>query len=233
MHEKAHRETTQATISCCEVCGRFVTSRAARCVACARHPNHLAGIAPVALAIRGSAIYRDIRAYKNHFDPRSRVAAGVHLFSLLWRYLEAYESEVADRAGCTRFDLVTAVPSGDAWRDEERVDLRSLVASCGPLAGRYARLLRATGRGRCDRAYDSARYEPDSRVVSELSGRRVLLIDDLWVTGAHAQSAAYALLQAGATRVALVVLGLYVRLDWPVAPGVTYADCLAATPTGA
>ncbi|GAA0950941.1 hypothetical protein GCM10009560_71070 [Nonomuraea longicatena] len=42
---------------------------------------------------------------------------------------------------------------------------------------------------------------------SNLDGAGVLLLDDTWTTGARVQSAAYALKQAGAHRVAAVVLG--------------------------
>ena len=42
----------------------------------------------------------------------------------------------------------------------------------------------------------------------------VLLVDDLWVTGARVQSAAYALKQAGAPSVAAVTVGRRVRESW-------------------
>ncbi|MEH0985849.1 hypothetical protein [Micromonospora sp. CPCC 205556] len=44
---------------------------------------------------------------------------------------------------------------------------------------------------------------------------RALVIDDTWTTGARAQSLAYALKQAGAERVAIVVLGRHVNPDHP------------------
>jgi orotate phosphoribosyltransferase len=47
-------------------------------------------------------------------------------------------------------------------------------------------------------------------VGGAVAGAGVLLIDDTWVSGASAQSAAAALKAAGARRVALVVLGRHV-----------------------
>ncbi|GAA1922385.1 hypothetical protein GCM10009716_33650 [Streptomyces sodiiphilus] len=44
-----------------------------------------------------------------------------------------------------------------------------------------------------------------------LRGENVLLIDDTWTTGHHAQSAAAALKSAGAGSVAIVVLGRHLN----------------------
>ena len=51
------------------------------------------------------------------------------------------------------------------------------------------------------------------RADATLAGERVLVIDDAWVSGGSAQSAAVALRLAGATRVAVVVLGRYVSRE--------------------
>jgi predicted amidophosphoribosyltransferase len=48
------------------------------------------------------------------------------------------------------------------------------------------------------------------RVDARVSGADVLLVDDSWVSGASAQSAAAALKLAGAARVAIVVIGRHV-----------------------
>ena len=66
--------------------------------------------------------------------------------------------------------------------------------------------------------------DPNSnRFISERTGpgASVLLLDDSWVSGASAQSAAAALKRAGARHVAVVVLGRHVdpadRLSAPLA----------------
>jgi hypothetical protein len=48
------------------------------------------------------------------------------------------------------------------------------------------------------------------RVVDAARGENVLLIDDTWVSGGSAQSAALALKRAGASKVATIVLGRHV-----------------------
>jgi orotate phosphoribosyltransferase len=48
------------------------------------------------------------------------------------------------------------------------------------------------------------------RVEGRVSGEDVLLVDDTWVSGASAQSAAAALKLAGARRVAIIVLGRHI-----------------------
>ncbi|MGW2492183.1 hypothetical protein ACWCV9_33910 [Streptomyces sp. NPDC001606] len=47
-----------------------------------------------------------------------------------------------------------------------------------------------------------------------LWGENVLLIDDTWTTGNHAQSAAASLKAAGANSVAIVVLGRRLNIDY-------------------
>jgi hypothetical protein len=71
---------------------------------------------------------------------------------------------------------------------------------------------------------DTGRYRsslrqvvPDRFVVTRPPSRwgaGVLLLDDVWVTGARVQSAAHALRAAGAPAVVAVVVGRRVRPDW-------------------
>jgi orotate phosphoribosyltransferase len=60
------------------------------------------------------------------------------------------------------------------------------------------------------RAFSRDRYE----VIRPLKREPVLLIDDTWTTGAHAQSAAAALKAAGSGPVAGVVIGRHVNREW-------------------
>ncbi|MGB3443566.1 MAG: phosphoribosyltransferase [Actinophytocola sp.] len=48
-----------------------------------------------------------------------------------------------------------------------------------------------------------------------VAGRHVLVIDDTWVSGAKAQSAALALKDAGAARVTILCVTRWLRYDWP------------------
>jgi len=78
------------------------------------------------------------------------------------------------------------------------------------------------------RDFDSNRY----RSIIDLSGKSVLLLDDTWATGGHAQAAGYSLATAGAQKVALIVIGRHIRRDYePVqSSGETCGDILDALP---
>jgi hypothetical protein len=69
------------------------------------------------------------------------------------------------------------------------------------------------------------------RVGGPVAGADVLVIDDTWVSGGSAQSAAVALKLAGAHRVAIVVLGRYVNSEDPQSARLLAA--LPAAPPGA
>jgi adenine/guanine phosphoribosyltransferase-like PRPP-binding protein len=77
------------------------------------------------------------------------------------------------------------------------------------------RVLEATGDVPTGREYHPHRY----RSIDSLAEPDVLLLDDTWTTGGHAQSAAAALRAAGARKVALVVIGRHLRRDWEVVIG--------------
>lgn len=66
--------------------------------------------------------------------------------------------------------------------------------------------------GRQGRDLDPDRFQ----VLARPAGASVLLLDDTWVSGASAQSAAAALKLAGARHVAVIVLGRHLNPDDPV-----------------
>jgi adenine/guanine phosphoribosyltransferase-like PRPP-binding protein len=51
-------------------------------------------------------------------------------------------------------------------------------------------------------------------VTRTLDGEAVLLIDDMWTSGASAESAAAALLAAGAAKVAAIVIARHLNRGW-------------------
>ncbi|MGW4275902.1 hypothetical protein ACWEGQ_26925 [Streptomyces seoulensis] len=80
----------------------------------------------------------------------------------------------------------------------------------GATRDRHRDLLRATPRAaELGRTASAARY-----TASTLNGENVLLVDDTWTTGNHAQSAAAALRAAGAGGVAVVVLGRHLNGEY-------------------
>jgi len=75
---------------------------------------------------------------------------------------------------------------------------------------RHERLLRRSTATMAERAYDPRRFE----ARRSLGGEPVLLIDDTWTTGARAQTAAAALIAAGAGPVATLAIGRHINPEW-------------------
>jgi len=104
-------------------------------------------------------------------------------------------------------DYWCVVPSTKVPPPEQQ--LRQIVRSLEP---RPAELTVELGNVVESRTLDPARYKPFSR----LDGEHVLLIDDSWVTGSSAQSAAAALKLAGAGQVStLIVARILDPAGWP------------------
>jgi hypothetical protein len=148
---------------------------------------------------RGKQLYATVRDYKN---PQSGVQAQaeVRVAGLLGRFLRDHESCLVDRAGA--WDVITHVPSGSGRHAEPHPLVRAMKRY-EPLAVQHATLL-VPGSGDVGRNQGSdALYS----ATPSAEGRHVLLVDDTWTTGAHAQSAASALTLAGATVVAVLTIG--------------------------
>lgn len=156
----------------------------------------------VSLAPAGEQFARELYTYKRDSVPwaqRSDLIVG--LAAVLWRWLGAHERCVARAAGIDRFPLITSVPStsGRVPDHPMRTVVKDVVTGT---ADRYADLLETAtpGLGR----ETSAQH---FRGVRTLRGEPVLIIDDVWTTGTHAQSAAVTLRDSGAGPVAIVALG--------------------------
>lgn len=126
----------------------------------------------------------------------------VGIGAVLWRWLGNHETCIENHIGADEFPIVTAVPSTRAREDHPLP--RILTGIVKPTSGRYVDLLRPNP----DYPPGSRDARPDRYSVDrQLSGEPVLLIDDQWTSGGHAQSAACALKIAGAGSVAVVALG--------------------------
>jgi hypothetical protein len=229
-YERAMRNPAPAGVGVCGRCHTFVGAGFDLCYRCKTHPSLLAAVVPITYSENLGQMHTVLRNYKDGPE-QNRPHAMLRLGAILWRFVEQHEECIAVAAGAagSGFDLVTTVPSNDPDRDDDRRNLRAIVGEiCRPLADRFARILRATGQGHPGHEYDPGRY-----VATERSdGKDVLLVDDTWTTGGRAQSAAWALREAGARSVALVVIGRHIRPEWEVVQGtgVRNADRLAELP---
>jgi hypothetical protein len=169
-----------------------------------------------------------LRRYKD----APAVAARHHFSAVLARLLAAF---LRSHLRCLEqsvglWDVLAVVPSSSR-RPASWVTLcpfDAVVGIVGELA-RWPRLGLTGGAGR------AAHLRPatDAFVVTGLTaGSRVLLLDDTWVTGARARSAAAAIAGAGGHVVATVVIGRSV--DPTAAPRLQeWWDSLEPAPTGA
>jgi predicted amidophosphoribosyltransferase len=168
-------------------------------------------VVPVALAVKRQQLAHELWHYKYDGDERVRRRLEIRLAAVLWRFLGQHEMHVAQAVGVPRFDIVTTVPG-----TRLRADDHPLVRIAGRLVGqtrdRYQPLLTLGPDASVEgRAVLVGRY----RAAHAITGHpAVLLIDDTWTTGGRAQSAAIALHDAGAAKVAVVVLGRHFGRDF-------------------
>jgi hypothetical protein len=155
-------------------------------------------VAPIAYAVKGGDLAGDLRLYKS--DRAGAAAARERLRLMLGEFLREHGQSVWRAAGMAATPAVLAVvPSGQGRPGDH------------PLLSIAATVVRLPVVQLCVRPEGAARGRFVStqwlRVRGEVTGRDVLLLDDTWVSGASAQSAAATLKLAGAARVAIVVLG--------------------------
>ncbi|HEV2256251.1 MAG TPA: hypothetical protein VGS06_24135 [Streptosporangiaceae bacterium] len=207
----------------CEVCRGPVRPGFARCYQCDRHallaPALIAdAVVPISYAIKGTPFADHLWRYKSALasSPAATTAsapmpasaptsasARASALALLLAFLADHGPCVWQRASMPPPDRFAVVPTG-AGRPGPHPLLR--------LVSPYLRLpgcSLALRPGRQGRDLDLDRFQVQGRPA----GASVLLLDDTWVSGASAQSAAAALKLAGARHVAVIVLGRHVNPD--------------------
>jgi hypothetical protein len=205
----------------CPVCRGPVRPGYARCYRCAQHAAAGHGlladaVAPASYAVRGTTFADDLARYKFWLAPSAAARARVQ--ALLLAFLHDHGGCVWRHAGMPAPGRLALVPTGLGRPGPH--PLRDLVAP-------YLRLPLvplALRQGRQGRDLDPGRYLAGRAAA----GASVLLLDDCWVSGASAQSAAAALRLAGARHVAVVVLGRFLNPADP--PAAALAAGLARAP---
>ena len=194
----------------CRTCRGPVQTGFARCYQCdlahARCGGLLADIvAPVAYAVKGGRLASDLWRYKSGMPGAAE--AGARLAATLAVYLREHGDQVWRAAGMAAGPaLAAAVPSGQGRPGLH--PLLEIVTSCVDVP--IVPLCLAPGAAARARGLADGVAVGWLTVGGAVAGADVLLVDDTWVSGASAQSAAVALKAAGARRVALVVIGRHV-----------------------
>lgn len=179
----------------CSVCTTPVTPGFAICRPCQNHrlvPGHADLVAPLTYAIAGRQSGYVMRGYKAT-PPVPEHHTVVSLLCIVGMGLHAY---CADKIAGVRVTHWTIVPS--LARTGEH-PLHRIVALPKdrevPLAARSNIAIA--------RSVNAHHFQAATRLPP---GSHVLLLDDTWVSGGHAQSATLALRRAGAARVSVLVL---------------------------
>ena len=198
-----------ATPGVCDVCLTFISREFSTCYPCGHGGRHADAVLPISFSVDGGQLHDALRGYKGPY-PRPARDFRMQLAAVLWRFLREHEQCLARRTGVEGFDLVTTVPSGARERDEAHPLRRIAGKIVGQTRDRYERLLVRSEAEVEPRVLDLARYD----AVRALDGEAVLLVEDTWVTGANAQSAAARLKASGAGAVGVVVIGRHIHADY-------------------
>lgn len=160
-------------------------------------------VAPIAYAVKGGDLARDLWRYKSGRDPDGEAAE--RLREMLASFIEEYGDRVWAAAGMNgKPGALAIVPSGQGRPGRHPLlDLAEPVVNLPVIPVTVHEGHAVHGR------YVSTDWlhVGDRPLVASAD---VLLIDDSWVSGASAQSAAAALKLAGAARVATIVLGRHI-----------------------
>jgi hypothetical protein len=196
----------------CAVCHTSVAAAGTLCYQCSRAGSSLAATASAvgytALAVKGEQLARDLWVYKNGPSENIRWAPRLGLAAVLWRSLALHERCLAAAAKVPGFSVVTTVPSTSGRADEPIAALAQMI---GATHDRYQRLLWSNPQVPNTRDPRGDRYS----ALRSLVGESVLLLDDTWTSGAHAQSAAAALRAAGANAVGIWAIGRHFNREQP------------------
>jgi hypothetical protein len=207
----------------CRTCRGPVPAGLARCYQCdlaRRQAGELLAdaVAPIAYAVKGGQLAVDLWRYKS--DGADAAESAARLRALLAVYISGHGEVVWRAAGMAGAPAAVAVVPSGRGRPAGH-PLLALVRSCVgvPLAGLSVVPAEAAHVRGVDPCW--------LRVDGPVAGADVLVVDDTWVSGGSAQSAAVALKLAGARRVAIVVIGRHVNPDDPRS-----APFLRAVPAG-
>lgn len=167
---------------------------------------HPTPVIPITLYSKPSVVRDILTFYKDQRGPDD-VGLPAVVAALFERFFATHGKALAERYG--KADAAVVVPGkGDRPPPHPLlVALRDLPAhSIPPLEDGLA-----LGAGQIDRR---APRKDGYTVISEVAGKSIVLLDDVYTTGATAQSAAYALRAAGANVTAIVVAGRRLNPGW-------------------
>ena len=195
------RGPVQPVYSRCYPCNGFVSAI----------PRQLRDrVFPMTAAVNPSPWYGHLWRYKNG-QPESRPVLSAVAFS----WLDAQWVHLTESLGGAP-TLMTLVPSTRPNVTYKDQPLRLALSAMPTLPATLAQTLRHDAKT----ALARGEYKPDAFVPhgADVVGERVILIEDSWATGGRVLSAAGALLDAGATAVAITPIARIVDREFWITP---------------
>jgi predicted amidophosphoribosyltransferase len=196
----------------CPVCRGAREPGYDRCYPCGQARSRSGGIladavVPISYSVEGGQHYYQLKAYKSPVSPNQPALLRL---AVLYRLFFSEHRGCLERAAGGRLSHVAMVPSTRSRAGTH--PLQQIIGAVHHGLGAVQAAANST--------YGNAReFHVDRFTVSAISGTpdpaRILLLDDLWVTGARAQSMAHALKRAAAESVIIVTLGRQVRISHP------------------
>jgi hypothetical protein len=193
----------------CPICRGARSPEYSRCYQCHQAHRRSGGlladaVVPISYSPDDGQHYYQLKAYKSPTSP-NRLAQ--------FRLAVLYTAFIGQHLGCLQraasgpFTHIATVPS---TRARPGVHPLQQVVHTAHAATPFVMVVANLTYGNV-REFHADRFQvspfPDGRAA------RVLLVEDLWVTGARVQSLAHALRQAGATAVVAVTLGRQIKHD--------------------
>jgi hypothetical protein len=158
-------------------------------------------VAPLSYGIDGTESATVIRDYKNHRLRCERERCGSIIGEVLRLGLSLHERCVGAAVG-RPVSARVVIPSLTS-----RIGVHPMLAITESLGLAGDVVLRPSLDARCDRVVDEEKFTVDGAV----SGRHVLVLDDVWTTGSNAQSAALSIRRAGAAAVSVMVIARWLN----------------------
>lgn len=212
-HARTYTAPPEAGEGVCRICHSWTGTRNDNtrydvCSSCQEtirdvtHPLDL--VVPFSLDVVTEQLHGVLWGYKNSQSANARERFRMQVAAIIARLLRDHGDCIRREAG-RDWDAVTIVPSSGDRAGTHPLEVAVRMARAQQLL--YSPLLARTEAELDHRHADESAY----RATEDVEGRRILLIDDTFTTGARIQSAASALTLAGADVVAGVVVGRVVR----------------------
>lgn len=195
----------------CPLCRSGRTRPDQLCFSCERTTTQVARpcslVIPISYYATPSELRERMHNYKQHEFAEVRAEESRNVSAILARYVAEHRDALVESFGS--WDRVVAVPS---THHDDAPALQSAVEANFPdVVGTFERpLIRGGGEMGFNRAAEDG-FEAAS--AAEIAGRRLLLIDDTYTTGARLHSAHHALVSAGAVVSAAIVVTRKINPD--------------------